>query len=523
MSVAATRAPENRLDRFLEKWADRCNAILVKETRQAVKSRQFVVTFLLLLAAAWIVSAFAVVVWGRQIEYGRTGQAFFSAYYTVLAAAIFLVVPFGAYRSLQAEREENTFELLTITTLSPGQVVWGKLLGAFVQTCIYYSAIAPFLAFTTLLQGVDLLRMLFVLAAAMPVSLFLCMVCLYQATLVKQRIWQFFMTLFLMGQLVWGLIYLIVASVAAQASPLPFDQPEFWWTVGITVLSMASYFVLLFQMAKAKLTFESDNRSTGIRAVATGQFWLLWIGAVAWCSFQGPRLDSGVVVLLAVLSALHWFVFGLFEGTEPDVLSRRVRRNLPENPALRLLLWPLLPGGARGYVLAVGHLALLVVVVGLLQILGLVDAPYSRSDTVLAGTAGICLYVVVYLSIAAAIARWGRQVSPEFKPAAARVLTVLCGTAAMIAPMIVEMMVRNGFRGYNLMHVANPFWSVGELFDARTSSAGILALVVVAAVLGLLVNAVAVVRSFLEILHADVKPRTAPVPTAASDPFASPA
>ena len=36
-------------------WA---NPILVKELRQSLKSRQFVVTFMLLVTAAWLVSVF---------------------------------------------------------------------------------------------------------------------------------------------------------------------------------------------------------------------------------------------------------------------------------------------------------------------------------------------------------------------------------------------------------------------------------------------------------------------------------
>ena len=49
----------------LERLGDRFNPIVVKEVRQALKSRQFVVTFLLLLLAAWAGSIFGVSVSGR--------------------------------------------------------------------------------------------------------------------------------------------------------------------------------------------------------------------------------------------------------------------------------------------------------------------------------------------------------------------------------------------------------------------------------------------------------------------------
>jgi ABC-type Na+ efflux pump permease subunit len=59
---------------------------------------------------------------------------------------VLVLIPFGCYRSLLAEREQTTFELLSITSLSPRQVIWGKLLSAGLQMFIFYSAIAPFVA-----------------------------------------------------------------------------------------------------------------------------------------------------------------------------------------------------------------------------------------------------------------------------------------------------------------------------------------------------------------------------------------
>ena len=47
--MSVSLAMVNRLERL----GDRFNPIVVKEVRQALKSRQFVLTFLLLLLAAW--------------------------------------------------------------------------------------------------------------------------------------------------------------------------------------------------------------------------------------------------------------------------------------------------------------------------------------------------------------------------------------------------------------------------------------------------------------------------------------
>ena len=49
--------PDTAWDRFeslLMRASDRLNPILVKEARQALRSRQFIFTFFLMLAAGWI-------------------------------------------------------------------------------------------------------------------------------------------------------------------------------------------------------------------------------------------------------------------------------------------------------------------------------------------------------------------------------------------------------------------------------------------------------------------------------------
>ena len=51
-------------------------------------------------------------------------------YYAVLAFPLTVVVPYAAFRSLAAEREDNTYDLLSITSRKPRQIISGKLASA---------------------------------------------------------------------------------------------------------------------------------------------------------------------------------------------------------------------------------------------------------------------------------------------------------------------------------------------------------------------------------------------------------
>jgi hypothetical protein len=155
-------APHSRAARIwsalegrLASLADRMNPILVKETRQALKSRQFIVTFMVVLIACWIISVAGVAMVGPQVYYAAVGGDLLLAYYAALAFPLTLIVPYTAFRSLAAEQEENTYDLLSITTLSSSQIIIGKLYSACVQMGVYLCAVSPCIAFTFLLRGVD--------------------------------------------------------------------------------------------------------------------------------------------------------------------------------------------------------------------------------------------------------------------------------------------------------------------------------------------------------------------------------
>src|ERR1700676_1105671 len=123
-----------RAEAWLERLGERLNPILVKECRQAVKSRQFSITFAGVLLCCWVWSIWGVASIGPSVRFGMGGEGLklFSGYFVILAFPLLVVVPHGAFRSLSDERDDRTFELLAITTLSPRQIIAGKLGGALV-------------------------------------------------------------------------------------------------------------------------------------------------------------------------------------------------------------------------------------------------------------------------------------------------------------------------------------------------------------------------------------------------------
>lgn len=470
-------ATEDKPDRF-ERGSDWCNPILVKEVRQALKSRAFVATFLLLLLGSWLISAFGLLAAGANIEYGNVGRQFFLFYFGTVCVALGVVVPFGAFRSLLNERDDNTYELLSITTLSPGQIVRGKWACALVQALLFYSAIAPFIAFTSLLQGFDFAQAAVLLAGAFYGSASLSITTLMLSTTVKQRIWQGFLSLVVVSGL-GGLTLMVLSGLSGlMFRPLPLDNRDFWWAMAYVVVISASYQWLFYQIAAARLTFESENRSTGIRLTAAGQFWLIWALAGVFHYVRGVPVEAEEIWVLVAASGTHWAVLGLAFSAELDGLSRRVRRKLPRRAWLRPPLVPLLPGGARGYLFLLAHLVALwsLAVAGtawsqaatgsppsdLLWRLLRLDAAAWTQQGIQFATA-VCLYVAFYSGLAACFVRWGHAILPAFQGAHARTMIVIVVASGFIAPFGVRTARLVDWSGSSVVDVLFPFWVLAQI------------------------------------------------------------
>jgi len=74
---------QRQLSTAIEKIGEWFNPLLVKEVRQSLKSRQFSLTFALVLCLAWGWSIAGVTHLGAGVSFGATGPEMFYGYYLI--------------------------------------------------------------------------------------------------------------------------------------------------------------------------------------------------------------------------------------------------------------------------------------------------------------------------------------------------------------------------------------------------------------------------------------------------------
>jgi hypothetical protein len=155
--------PQAFLD-WLEGASDRLSPIVVKEVRQLARGREFLYSFHVALLVGVAVAFFGAA--DALTGGGTSGRWTFAALTGALALLGFVVVPLGAFNALRNERLEQTLELITLTALSPRRVVIGKLLAQSVKLATFFAGLAPFVAMSFLLGGVDFATILVSLLVA---------------------------------------------------------------------------------------------------------------------------------------------------------------------------------------------------------------------------------------------------------------------------------------------------------------------------------------------------------------------
>lgn len=494
--MASVWDPMERAISFASDWL---NPILVKETRQAHKSWHFMMTFVLLLVACWVVTIGGIAMIGPSVYYSAAGGTMLLAYYVILSFPLIVAVPYSAFRSLASEREDNTYDLLSITTLKPRQIISGKLGSTIGQIAVFFSAITPCLAFTYLLRGVDVPTICVLLLYTFFGSLGLSMLGLLLATISRQRVMQVFVSVAFVAFLIstfWFAKDLAYELIRSGYSFIGDD--DFWIGTLIIATIYASFFALAFFAAAGMITFTSENRSTPLRICMLVQQAVL----VGWVGYAWILSDYDVEGLLFLIGAgaIYWFVMGSMLTSERSEISRRVLRRLPSSFLGRVFLTWLNPGPYSGYMFAVAGASAIVII-------ALLGMSYSQSAvgatrTWIGSLELLYLmvigwaYLVGYLGLGLLIITLLRRVAVVTMLASVLIhfLLVLAGSGIPTTIQMMSVELRDA--EYSFLQITNPFWSLKHIADGGAiADADVLAVIVpTAAICILLLNMRGVVR-----------------------------
>lgn len=341
----------------LDAASDRISPLVVKEVRQFVRSREFLASF-----GVGLCLAMAIASYGSADALGgnmSAGRWTFTTLTVCIALLGLAVVPLGAFSALRNERLEQTLDLISLTTLSPRQIIVGKLLAQGVKLTTFFAVMAPFMATSFLLGGIDFITIVLALVTVFLWSMWAAAAALFLSTLFTSRL----MTGLAFGGL--GIILFVGVNVGRVLFFSPVGAAGIFgvsawtarlsWSMGVMVVACLMTMANLVLLAEHRLALPTQNTLTSVRIGFLVQFllivaWALVAGllpllplpsALAGSVLPGPVTD--VAGWMTVVAGVHLGAVALFSLTAlPDAAGRPWTRRRPTwvNALLGVDGWP---------------------------------------------------------------------------------------------------------------------------------------------------------------------------------------
>ncbi len=336
------------------------NPILLKEMRQAVRSRFVSGAYCLFLLVLTVVTG-ATLMSGAARATRNPGALFgagrdlFQTLFVPLTLVCVLFVPVYAGLRLASERGDMHLDLQFTTRLSPGAILRGKFMAALVLISLMTSAALPFLTLTFRLGGIDLPSALLSLLVLLLISAISVLGTLLLAALPGSRFWRVVLALGAFMTLFWimTLTNMAAAGIVLSGVGTQILTADFWKVTGLISAGAILLAGGLHVLAVALISPPAANRALPIRLWATLS-WLVW--GVLMTVFAFVHDEAGFL--------MGWIIPGLLLSMASQGLAvgerlsigRRVRQAIPRRLPARLAVFPFYSGAAAGtlWALALG-------------------------------------------------------------------------------------------------------------------------------------------------------------------------
>jgi hypothetical protein len=463
---------------LIDRLDDWLNPIVVKELRQAVKSR--VVTSILLIFLGIQVLIISIFLAFREVNSGgdpmswRGGSELFMTLQAILLGTCMVVIPAHAALRMNGERSDSNVDLLFISTLRPTGIIAGKFFSALVLTMLVFACCAPFMTFTYLLRGIDIPSILFIIGVDLLAVLGATQLGLFLAAIPAARALKFCLFVLAAIMLVWTYAGVVAGTSELVRFGVPGDiTNEFWVVMGMIALSVLFGTGMLFFWSVALISPPSANRAMPGRVFLV-LMWLL-LGAACLgltCYNWGSGGSHGPLAVWMGWSVFLFCLQFLISINERDSWGPRVARTIPRSRILRSLAFLFYSGSAGGIIISVICIALSLFLPWLWQVTYPTFSFASESDNVRIVMAAVALYTYCY-GMSAVLIRY-YFLRNWLRPVVTWVLALVLLGLGSALPWITALAVyTDSFGRYNDMkwwQLTVPFGSIPEIaMDMRGS------------------------------------------------------
>jgi ABC-type transport system involved in multi-copper enzyme maturation permease subunit len=435
------------------------NPILVKELRATFRTALFV-RFLYLCTGlvGLVVLGVGAAIASGEVPPAEVGQIVFQLFMGAALLVLSLVAPGYASACVTSEKEQQTWESLELSGMSPSRIVIGKFAACYASIALVLIALSPVVGIAFLFGGVSpwqvlvgFVSLLVVLAPAIATGVAL------SARLGSTRLAIVLATVFYFP-IALGVTTMMAAFgdearhswgtsmegpfFYAEALVTRADKWDTWaLVVGVPLYAygMTVWFLLASAVAGVRPAAEDRSRALKIWAVAMTISSAI-AGVVTVAAQSGARESEQFVLVVAVCTSVLLLFYGFVFTNEPPLAPRPWEVRRATQPAWKRALGVLGPGAAgtlRFTILLMFFSAVLIIGVAAATHYTLHPARLRSEEVYAAGVLGLGAAIVA--SFVAALGAWLRIALRH--GLAARVLSLSVVLALAILPFLVALVI----------------------------------------------------------------------------------
>jgi hypothetical protein len=136
----------------LNDFPDRLSPMLVKELRQGLRARGFIILFMALQVAL----GFVLLSTAANLDSSNAGTATSGIIFTFFSIAVVIVQPMRGIAAIRSEITGNTLEMMALTRLNAARIVFGKWFAIVGQSALILITIIPYLILRYFFGGMNL-------------------------------------------------------------------------------------------------------------------------------------------------------------------------------------------------------------------------------------------------------------------------------------------------------------------------------------------------------------------------------
>ena len=324
-------------------FPDWLSPMLVKELRQGMRSRVFLICFLAVQAAMIFPTLIGLL--SASINNSTTEVSVF--FWIIIGTPLLLIMPSSGLHTISREKAANTLELIFLTRLTARRIVFGKWVAIVAQALLLRSSVLPYAVLRYYLGGIDLAYEMQVLGWMVVGSLLLTALTVGLSPAMG-RVARIILPI--------GLVISLWIAAALLFGPMGGTM----WSTGANPLlyyldlTLQSLFLMLLmlEVGAGKIGPVAENHSTTKRLLAVASL----LTAIGYSCTPGAIGDMSMISALIIVPVLVGSVCEP-DCTVPSVYRPFVRKGIAGRVLGRLFY----PGWASGVFLSQAMMAVITI------------------------------------------------------------------------------------------------------------------------------------------------------------------